>query len=258
MKNNIKKVKLTAVILAGGKGSRLGKLTKNIPKPLIEICGKPIIQYAIAWARYLGASKIVVSGSYMFDVLRESVRSFDKSVILVKDKIYMPGNRILGLFAAINEIEGDVAVFDGDYIYHKSVADTIKNNKYNNITVHASNERSEYTAQDVIVKFDDNNNLIDIFKTKSTKPLYKREYYFNSFLYCPALQLKSFFESAKKNFESSDKKNKHIEDAVLAYRKEGNIVKVINTGPPLWIEIDNEEELKVAEKFIKRYKNDII
>ena len=33
----------TAVILCGGKGTRLGSITKKIPKSLVEIEGKPII-----------------------------------------------------------------------------------------------------------------------------------------------------------------------------------------------------------------------
>jgi len=34
-----------AVIMAGGLGTRLSELTHNtIPKPLIEICGKPLLQ----------------------------------------------------------------------------------------------------------------------------------------------------------------------------------------------------------------------
>ena len=36
-----------AVILVGGKGLRLGKITKKIPKPLIEINKKPFLDYLI-------------------------------------------------------------------------------------------------------------------------------------------------------------------------------------------------------------------
>ncbi len=37
----------TAVILCGGKGTRLGSITKKIPKSLVEIKGKPIIWYIL-------------------------------------------------------------------------------------------------------------------------------------------------------------------------------------------------------------------
>ena len=39
--NSMKHEFKQAVILCGGEGSRLGKITKKIPKPLIKINGKP-------------------------------------------------------------------------------------------------------------------------------------------------------------------------------------------------------------------------
>ena len=38
---------LNAVILAAGKGSRLGSLTEALPKPLIEVNGKTLLQHNI-------------------------------------------------------------------------------------------------------------------------------------------------------------------------------------------------------------------
>ncbi|HIA09688.1 MAG TPA: CTP--phosphocholine cytidylyltransferase, partial [Candidatus Nitrosopelagicus sp.] len=35
---------MRAIILAAGEGSRMGKLTQNIPKPLLDINGKSIIE----------------------------------------------------------------------------------------------------------------------------------------------------------------------------------------------------------------------
>ena len=38
---------MKAVILAGGKGTRLAEYTKLVPKPMVEIKGKPIITFII-------------------------------------------------------------------------------------------------------------------------------------------------------------------------------------------------------------------
>jgi len=40
---------MKCVILAGGRGTRIFELTKEIPKPMIKIFGKPILYYIILW-----------------------------------------------------------------------------------------------------------------------------------------------------------------------------------------------------------------
>jgi glucose-1-phosphate cytidylyltransferase len=39
--------KMKVVILAGGLGTRISEYTKTIPKPMIKVCGKPIIHRII-------------------------------------------------------------------------------------------------------------------------------------------------------------------------------------------------------------------
>ena len=39
-----------ALILAGGKGERLRPLTDSLPKPMVPLCGKPILAHQIEWA----------------------------------------------------------------------------------------------------------------------------------------------------------------------------------------------------------------
>ena len=53
-----------AVILAGGLGSRLGNITKKIPKPLIKVNGIPFIEYVIENFSRFGIKKILILTSY--------------------------------------------------------------------------------------------------------------------------------------------------------------------------------------------------
>lgn len=54
-----------AVILAGGRGTRLGNLTDATPKPLLPAAGKPFIAYLIDWLVRHGIEDIVLSVGYL-------------------------------------------------------------------------------------------------------------------------------------------------------------------------------------------------
>ena len=58
---------MRALILAAGKGSRLGPYTKHIPKPMIEIDNKPILQHNIELCRKSGISDIFINLHYLPD-----------------------------------------------------------------------------------------------------------------------------------------------------------------------------------------------
>lgn len=61
----------TLVILAGGKGTRLGPLTKEIPKPVVEVHGKPFLYWLIKHYVAQGFTDIVVSTGYKAEVIEE-------------------------------------------------------------------------------------------------------------------------------------------------------------------------------------------
>ena len=58
---------MRAVLLAAGYGTRLGKLTKSVPKPLIEVGGRPIIDHIISRLNKAGIYEIIVNLHYLKD-----------------------------------------------------------------------------------------------------------------------------------------------------------------------------------------------
>ena len=61
---------MQAVIMAGGFGTRLLKLTHNtIPKPLIEICGKPLLQWQIENLQENGFDDIIIIVGHLGDLI---------------------------------------------------------------------------------------------------------------------------------------------------------------------------------------------
>jgi len=61
----------TAIILAGGLGTRLRPLTYNIPKPLLPIKGQPIVEHAIKNMAQQGIKKIILSIGYKSETIQE-------------------------------------------------------------------------------------------------------------------------------------------------------------------------------------------
>lgn len=51
----------TAFILGAGLGTRLRPLTENTPKPLLRICGRPIITYAMEHLKAVGVERFIVN-----------------------------------------------------------------------------------------------------------------------------------------------------------------------------------------------------
>ncbi|MFO8017333.1 MAG: NDP-sugar synthase [Promethearchaeia archaeon] len=63
----------SAIILAGGKGTRLMPLTANIPKPLVKVTNNPMVDYSIAHLIYADIDHIVLALAYMGDKLKDHI-----------------------------------------------------------------------------------------------------------------------------------------------------------------------------------------
>ena len=81
---------MKAMILAGGYGKRLMPLTSTLPKPLLEVAGKPIIDWQMAWLRRAGIESFVVACGYLKEKIVEHVgvlkRELDASVEYAVEK----------------------------------------------------------------------------------------------------------------------------------------------------------------------------
>ena len=62
---------MKAVILAGGKGSRLGSLTKSIPKPMVKIGGKPILWHILKILSSNGIKDFIICLGYKGYVIKK-------------------------------------------------------------------------------------------------------------------------------------------------------------------------------------------
>ncbi len=61
-----------AVILAAGRGTRMRDLTNELPKPMIAVRGKPILQHIIEGLRAAGVEKFLIVVGYRAEVVRQA------------------------------------------------------------------------------------------------------------------------------------------------------------------------------------------
>ena len=60
-----------AVILAGGRGSRLGPFTETRPKPMVEVHGRPFLEYLVEMLREQGFSEVLLLLGYLSHVVQD-------------------------------------------------------------------------------------------------------------------------------------------------------------------------------------------
>ena len=114
---------IEVVIMAGGKGKRLGELTKKIPKPLLPIGGKPIMEHQIERLRSYGIEKFWFCINYLGEMIKEHFKkgSEDVSFNYIKEK------KILGTIGGISEIKQfnkeDILISNSDLITNLNYED---------------------------------------------------------------------------------------------------------------------------------------
>ncbi len=109
---------MEAIILAGGEGRRLRPLTESTPKPLLNVGGKPIMEWQIEWMKRFGVDRFVVSLGYRKDKIIEAFGDGSELGVRIK---YAEENAPLGTGGAIKnayrQIEsGSFFVINGDIL----------------------------------------------------------------------------------------------------------------------------------------------
>jgi len=98
-------IEMNAIILAAGKGERLKPLTDKVPKPLIEVSGKTLLERNINRLYESGVRNIIVNGSKMGEKIELFLEKYQQSVMNIE--FINEGEEPLGTAGAIfNIIDG--------------------------------------------------------------------------------------------------------------------------------------------------------
>lgn len=88
-----------AIFIAAGTGTRMQPVTNEMPKPLIPVNGKRIIDSAIEALRSNGIEEIYIIVGYMKEAFEKAYET-DEHIHLIENPHYLEGNNITSLYAA--------------------------------------------------------------------------------------------------------------------------------------------------------------
>ncbi|HIB49049.1 MAG TPA: CBS domain-containing protein [Flavobacteriaceae bacterium] len=158
------------VIMAGGLGSRLGDLTKDTPKPMLEIKGKPILEYIVDSFKNQGFNKFIFCVNYKKEVIESYFGDGSRFNVQVE---YVVEEKRLGTAGALSLIEegcfeDPFFVVNGDVISNIEYQHVLDFFQANRAQAVMCTKELSHTNPYAEVEFDAEKNLMNL-KEKPTK-----------------------------------------------------------------------------------------
>ena len=120
-----------AIILAGGLGTRLHPYTMFLPKPMLPLGDKPLLEHLIKWIRKNGIKDIVLCVSYLGKTIEDYFKNGSRFGVNIE---YAVGDRPLAtagqLKTAENFIDDTFVCMYGDSVFDFSLRNMIKQHKH--------------------------------------------------------------------------------------------------------------------------------
>jgi NDP-sugar pyrophosphorylase family protein len=106
-----------AVVLAGGKGTRLRPYTTVLPKPLMPVGDRPILDIVVRQLKRAGFERVTMATGYLAELIEVFFRDGDKYGVSID---YFREQEPLGTVGALSMIDGlgddDFLVMNGDVL----------------------------------------------------------------------------------------------------------------------------------------------
>lgn len=241
---------MQAIMLAAGKGSRLGKYTKNNTKCMLEVYGKTLLERAIDALLLAGIKDFIIVLGYKGENVKKYIREkeLDKkiNIIYVDNDVYDTTNNIYSLYLAKDYlIKDDTILLESDLIYDVSIVKKLVDSKYDSAAVIAKYE--EWMDGTVVTLNDEGfiNSFIERknFEYKNadnyykTVNIYKFSKEFSERFYLP------FLESYIKAYGNNDYYELVLK--VISGLKEVKLHGFKLTGED-WYEIDDAQDYDIV------------
>jgi len=257
---------MQAIILAAGMGKRLGELTKNNTKCMVEVNGQKLIDRVLTFLSHFGLKRIVIVVGYQAQNLVQYVENQygNLNIEFVENPIYDKTNNIYSLALAEDKFkEDDTLLLESDLIFEESMLKKLVDNQQPDIALVAKYEK---WMDGTMVTIDEECNILNFIGKKDFKQadadkyyktvnIYKfsKNYINNQYLplleaYCQMKGNNEYYEEVLRVLTMIDKSS----------------LKALPIGDEKWYEIDDIQDLDIAEtifaegdlklkKYMKRY-----
>ena len=243
---------MKTVILAAGAGSRLKPLTDHMPKCLLKVGVKSILEMTIENLLATNNSEIIIVTGYLENKIREFIRERFPylQITYIYNKLYASTNNIYSLWLAKDEVLGnDMMMLDSDIVFDERIISKLQNSGYKNCL---ALKRHEVHDEEIKVKTDAHGCVIEIGKEVNVS-LAEGESIGIEIFGIEALTELYFILDRK---VVTEKEVNQFYEAAFQELSDNKLF-IVDTTEYFCMEIDTEEDLKIAEglslnQFIQR------
>lgn len=233
------------VILSAGIGSRLKPLTDNVPKCLVEVKGKPILQHQIdLFLNNQKISQIIIVIGYKPNIVRKFIQEIynnNSKILIIENEDFLSTNNMYSLFLTRDHIQGKFLLINGDVILDARIIDGFLLFSHQDAIAVDVGQYNEESMK-VIEK---EGLLVDIAKTIQKEKALGCSIDFYKFSEKGA---KIFFNKIEDFIISRKKTKLWTELAIQELLNSATLkMKAFDIQGKFWYEIDTFEDLKNAE-----------
>lgn len=242
-------VYMQAVILAAGNGTRLGRLTKAIPKCMVEVNGVSMIERSLSVLDEQNLSRIIIVLGFEGDKLQNYVESLNlkTEVVFVTNEVYNTTNNIYSLYKAKDFLlEEDTLLLESDLVFDKAAVEMVLQSEYPTLALLA---KHEIWMDGTVVTLNEDDDItrfiskdeFDYDKTDEyykTVNIYKFSKEFSQTHYVPFLVAYSEAMGHNEYYEQVLK--------VIAHLDQNHLKGLVMSDVP-WYEVDDVNDLEIAE-----------
>jgi choline kinase len=235
---------MKAVLLAAGLGSRLGPLTRDIPKATIPVASQPLIKRVLRFARQIGSTEIIVMGGYNSHRLRPEINGDD--ILWIENPEYRKGN-LYSLAAAREHLDDDFVLMNIDHLYPSHLARMVSETGEG---VWAVSDFDRPLYQDDMKILIEGNLNQEAFVSAISKELYEYDGGYCGITVVRGKARKDYM-TAFNTVLNHSRQQAVVEDVLAELIRLGIPPKILDITGIRWLEIDNQEDLANAERILR-------